>query len=64
MSVSANIDMSREVEKEDRKLDSKEIEKKLKNIMAKFSLGKPDEAKFQSFISFLNSDGQGYLLES
>ena len=32
--------------------------------MAKFSLGKPDEAKFQSFISFLNSDGQGYLLES
>ncbi len=50
--------------KEDQKLGGKEVERILKNIMTKLSLGKPDETKFNNLIAFLNSDGQGYLLES
>lgn len=50
--------------KDDPKLTGEEVEKKIREIIARLKLSKADEDKISKMRKFLDSDGQGYLLES
>lgn len=46
------------------RLNSEEVEKKLREVFVKLSITKPDENKFAAIKTLLETEGQGYLLES
>ncbi len=53
-----------EMKKEDKKLTGKEIESFLKKVTNRLSLGKLAEDKLQALLAYVESEGEGYLLES